>query len=84
MSVDSRKREQSIYELMLLYPDFRCTCDEVIRETEIHQAKGHYHSCMLWLVAHAIERSFMYSDGYRLVNGKMTLVHAQPTKEAQP
>ena len=65
------KREQAVYELMLLYTDFRCTCDEVVRETEIYQAKGHYHHCMLWLVSHAIERSFMYSDGYRLVNGKM-------------
>lgn len=75
------EREQAIYDLMLLYPDFKCTCDDSIRETKIHQAKGHYHHCMLWLVAHAIERSFMYSDGYRLVNGRMVLDSQQRKRE---
>ncbi len=50
--------EQDIWEILLLDPDLRCTCDEVIRETDIYQAKGHYHHCMLWQVARAVEISF--------------------------
>lgn len=51
---------QILYEIMLLNPRFHCTCDEVVRETEIFQAQGHYHHCMLWQVAHAIELSYRY------------------------
>lgn len=50
--------QQDIWEILLLEPDLRCTCDEVIRETEIYQAQGHYHHCMLWQVARAVEISF--------------------------
>lgn len=50
--------QQDIWEILLLEPDLRCTCDEVIREKEIHRAKGHYHHCMLWQVARAVEISF--------------------------
>ena len=50
--------KQDIWEILLLDPDLRCTCDEVIREKEIYQAQGHYHHCMLWQVARAVEVSF--------------------------
>lgn len=46
---------QDVWEILLLDSDLRCTCDEVIREQEFHQAQGHYHHCMLWQVARAVE-----------------------------
>jgi hypothetical protein len=49
---------QDIWKILLLDTDLRCTCDEVIREPEFHQAQGHYHHCMLWQVAKAVEVSF--------------------------
>jgi hypothetical protein len=50
--------EQDIWDILLLDPDLQCTCDEVIRETDIYQAKGHYHHCMLYQVAHTVENCF--------------------------
>jgi hypothetical protein len=58
---------QDIWEILLLDPNLRCTCDEVIREEEIHQAKGHYHHCMLWQVAHAVEISLRILHGDKFV-----------------
>ena len=57
---------QDIWEILLLDPNLRCTCDEVIREKEVHQAQGHYHHCMLWQVAHAVEicLRLMRGDGF--------------------
>ncbi len=59
--------EQDIWDILLLDPDLRCTCDEVIRETDIYQAKGHYHHCMLYQVAHTVEicfRIWVKRDGF--------------------
>ena len=50
--------QQDIWEILLLDSNLRCTCDDAERDTEIFQAKGHYHHCMLWQVARAIEISF--------------------------
>jgi hypothetical protein len=58
---------QDIWEILLLDPKLRCTCDDVIRETEIHQAQGHYHHCMLWQVARAIEISLRIMHGDKFV-----------------
>lgn len=55
--------EQDIWEILLLDPQLRCTCDEVLREEEIHQAKGHYHTCMLYQVAHSVEISIRIMKG---------------------
>ncbi len=71
------KDAQAIYELCLKDDRLRCTCDESYREEKHFQASGHYHHCMLYQVARAIELSLMYRDGYRLVNGKMV----KPQKE---
>lgn len=67
----TKEEAQAIWEICLKDSQLRCTCDEVIREEEFHQARGHYHHCMLWQVTRAIELSLMYRDGYRLVNHKM-------------
>jgi hypothetical protein len=64
---------QAIYEIVLKDDRLRCTCDESYREDSHFQAMGHYHHCMLYQVARAIELSLRYRDGYRLVNGKMTI-----------
>lgn len=64
---------QAIYEILLEDDRLRCTCDESYREDTYFQAGGHYHYCMLYQVARAIELSLKYRDGYRVVNGKMTL-----------
>ena len=45
---------EQVYQRMLKDSGFRCTCDEVIRETEFHQAEGHYTHCMLHQVTRAI------------------------------
>lgn len=50
--------EQEVYELMLKDDRLQCTCDESVREESYYQAKGHYHHCMLWQTARAIELSF--------------------------
>lgn len=75
MSVNSQRKQdaQAIYEMLLKDDRLRCTCDEFVRETSFYQAQGHYHHCMLWQVARAIEISLMYRDGFRLVNGKLVL-----------
>jgi len=64
---------QAIYELMLKDDRLRCTCDESYREDSYFQASGHYHHCMLYQVTRAIRLSLKYSEGYRLINGKMTV-----------
>ena len=58
---------QDIWEILLLDPQLRCTCDEVIREEEFHQAQGHYHHCMLWQVARATEITFRIMSGDKFV-----------------
>jgi uncharacterized protein YycO len=65
------KEAQAIYEILLKDDWLRCTCDESYREDSYHQAQGHYHHCMLWQVARAIEISLKYRDGFRLVDGKI-------------
>jgi hypothetical protein len=81
-----KSKEQEIWEILLLYPDLRCTCDEVIREDTIFQAKGHYHHCMLWIVAHAIKVSLRVSNGDKFVFdesrkfGRFQTNHAQSTE----
>jgi hypothetical protein len=65
------KEAQAIWEIVLRDDRLRCTCDEVVREERHYQALGHYHHCMLYQVARAIELSLMFRDGFRLVNGKM-------------
>jgi hypothetical protein len=64
--------QQQIYEILLKDDRLRCTCDDVVRETSFRQAQGHYHHCILWQVARAIEISLKYRDGYRLINGRLT------------
>ena len=59
MIVDGERIEQKIYTLLLEDDHLRCTCDELIREDSYFQAKGHYHHCMLWQVARAIEISLL-------------------------
>jgi hypothetical protein len=66
-------KSQAIYDICLKDTQLRCTCDEVLREGNFFQAQGHYHHCMLWQVTRAIELSLMYSEGYRLIDGKMCL-----------
>ena len=66
-SKQQKSKEQEAYEIMCLYPQLRCTCDEGIREQSINQAKGHYHHCMLWIVAHAIEVSLRLGQGDKFV-----------------
>jgi hypothetical protein len=63
---------QDIWEILLLDTQLRCTCDEVIREKEFHQAQGHYHHCMLWQVARAVEISLriMRGDKFEFDEGK--------------
>jgi hypothetical protein len=56
---------QQIYEICLKDDRLRCTCDEVIRETSFFQAAGHYHHCMLYQVAHAIELSLRYCNSQK-------------------
>jgi len=65
--------KQAIWEILLKDDRLRCTCDESYREDNYFQATGHYHHCMLYQVARAIELSLKYRDGYRLVNGRMIL-----------
>ena len=76
MNDDERKqiheKAQEIYKVLLLDNRLNCTCDDYERETEFHHAYSHYHHCMLWQVAHAIERSIMYCEGYRVINGSWT------------
>lgn len=59
MIVDGEKIEQRIYTQLLKDDRLRCTCDELVREVGYFQAKGHYHHCMLWQVATAIEVSLL-------------------------
>ena len=47
--------EQRIYERLLKDDNLTCTCDEIIREDTFFQAKGHYHTCMLYQVTRSIE-----------------------------
>lgn len=54
------KDAQEIWEVLLKDNWLRCTCAEELREDKILQAKGHYHHCMLWQVAQAVEVSLKY------------------------
>lgn len=58
---------QDIWEILLLDSNLRCTCDEVVREKEFHQAQGHYHHCMLWQVSQAVEVCLKLTGGYSFV-----------------
>jgi hypothetical protein len=58
---------QDVWEILLLDNQLRCTCDEVMREKEIFQAEGHYHHCMLWQVARAVEISIRIMHGDKFV-----------------
>ena len=46
--------EQKIYTQLLKDEKLVCTCDDMIREQSIFQARGLYHSCMLYQVTRAI------------------------------
>jgi hypothetical protein len=88
-STKPKSQEQEIWEILLLYPGLRCTCDEAIKEKEIFQVYGHYHHCMLWLVAHAIEVSLRISQGNKFVwdeskkFGSFQTNHAQKSQEVK-
>jgi hypothetical protein len=71
MKSNDTPEAQAIYEILLKDDKLRCTCGESFREDEFFQAAGHYHQCMLWQVARAIEISLKYRDGFRLVDGKI-------------
>jgi hypothetical protein len=57
MNPELKAKNQAIYEICLKDDRLRCTCDEIIREESWFQAQGHYHQCMLYQVARAIELS---------------------------
>jgi calcineurin-like phosphoesterase family protein len=71
MKSNENPEAQAIYEILLKDDNLRCTCDEYVRKESYFQVQGHYHHCMLWQVARAIEISLKYRDGYRLVDGKI-------------
>ena len=48
--------KEKLYQEMLKDEKLRCTCDESFREYEFHQAEGHYHQCMLYQVARALNK----------------------------
>lgn len=52
--------EEDIYRRMLKDDKVRCTCDEAFNETDIKQASGHYHSCMLYQIIRAIRLTLKY------------------------
>ena len=47
--------EQAGYTQALKSDNVRCTCDEILRETDITKARGHYSHCMLHQIVRAIE-----------------------------
>ena len=78
---------QDIWNIIVLHPDLRCTCDEAGKETEIHQARGHYHHCMLWQVARAVDvcfrilqdrDSFVFDESGK--SGRFVGLNSQQTK----
>jgi hypothetical protein len=67
MSSNQSEKPQEIYTILLLDANLRCTCDDVIRDESITQARGHYHHCMLWQVTRAIDISLRISEGHKFV-----------------
>lgn len=61
MDTEDAKFAQEVYTGRLQDENLKCTCDDKIRENTIYQAKGHYHYCMLFQVARAIERTIIRS-----------------------
>ena len=70
MSSNQSDKAQEIYNILLLDTQLRCTCDEVIREEFIFEARGHYHHCMLWQVARAVDISLRIMQGDSFVFDK--------------
>jgi hypothetical protein len=58
--VDNTTIEQAIYTALLKDESVKCTCDEVLRDNNIHQAEGHYHHCMLYQITRAIRIAQKY------------------------
>lgn len=58
--MDNTSIEQAMYNQLLKDEAVKCTCDEVIRETDRHQAEGHYHHCMLYQLTRALKIGQMF------------------------
>lgn len=68
---------QEVYTGRLQDENLKCTCDDKVRDTEIFKAKGHYHHCMLFQVARAIERTIVRSKGRVFGRGKCKCKHEE-------
>jgi hypothetical protein len=65
MNTETEKIAQRIYTQLLKDDRLRCTCDQLVREDSYFQAKGHYHNCMLWQVARAIQVSLLTKEALK-------------------
>ncbi len=57
---DRNQDAQAVWDRLLKDNYLCCTCDDYMREEKFVHALGHYHHCMLYQVARAVELSLKY------------------------